>query len=105
MPVWVWAVTVPCVGSVGALSCSAWRVSYASRWSMHGQPVLACLSELGAAGGYTLSGCGFVMQGYRLSKATSVMVTVGRVQSGSGEFKANVLGLSIAYQFTGFVSK
>ena len=66
---------------------------------------------LGAAGGGGLAvGGGFVMQGnasvgYRLSKATSVMATVGRVQSGSGEFKANVLGLSMAYQFTGYVSQ
>jgi hypothetical protein len=62
----------------------------------------------GAAGGGGLAvGGGFVVQGngslgYRLSDATSLMATVGRIQSQSGEFKANVLGVSMAYQFTDY---
>lgn len=65
----------------------------------------------GAAGGGGLAvGGGFVVQGngslgYRLSDATSLMATVGRVQSAAGGFKANVVGVSMAYQFTGYTSK
>lgn len=65
----------------------------------------------GAAGGGGLAvGGGFVLQGngsvgYRVSDATSVMATVGRIQSTGGEFKANVVGVSMAYQFTGYRQK
>jgi hypothetical protein len=65
----------------------------------------------GAAGGGGLAvGGGFVLQGngslgYRLSEATAVMTTVGRVQATSGDFKANVVGVSMAYQFTGYKAK
>ena len=65
----------------------------------------------GAAGGGGLAvGGGFVVQGngsvgYRLSNAASLMATVGRMQSASGGFKANVVGVSMAYQFTGYTSK
>lgn len=65
----------------------------------------------GAAGGGGLAvGGGFVMQGngsvgYRLSDATSVMLTLGRIQSSGGDFKANVVGVSVAYQFTGYRDK
>lgn len=65
----------------------------------------------GAAGGGGLAvGGGFVLQGngslgYRVSDTTSVMATVGRIQSTGGEFKANVVGISMAYQFTGYRQK
>jgi len=65
----------------------------------------------GAAGGGGLAvGGGFVLQGngsvgYRVSDAASVMATVGRIQSTGGEFKANVVGVSMAYQFTGYRQK
>lgn len=66
---------------------------------------------VGAAGGGGLAvGGGLVLQGngsvaYRLSDATSVMFNVGRIQSTGGEFKANVVGFSMAYQFTGYRDK
>ena len=65
----------------------------------------------GAAGGGGLAvGGGFVLQGngslgYRLSDATSLLATLGRVQATSGDFKANVVGVSMAYQFTGYTAK
>jgi hypothetical protein len=33
------------------------------------------------------------------------MATVGRVQATTGDFKANVIGFSMAYQFTGYTAK
>ena len=75
------------------------------RWFAEGEALL------GAAGGGGLAvGGGLVGQlngsiGYRLSKQLSVQATAGRVQAVRGDFKANVAGLSLAYQFNGFVQK
>jgi hypothetical protein len=74
-------------------------------WSVEAE-VLA-----GAAGGGGLAvGSGLVMQGngslrYRLSDTTSLMATAGRIQSINGDFKANMVGLSVAYQFTGYTKR
>jgi hypothetical protein len=62
----------------------------------------------GAAGGGGLAvGGGLVGQvnaslGYRLNKSLSLMATAGRIQATRGELNANVLGVSLGYQFTGF---
>jgi hypothetical protein len=66
---------------------------------------------VGAAGGGGLAmGSGLVGQanaglGYRLTKSLSVMSTAGYMASKSGSFKAKVLGVSLAYQFTGFAQR
>ena len=66
---------------------------------------------VGAAGGGGLAvGGGLVGQanaglGYRLTKSLSVMGTAGYMAAKGGEFKAKVLGVSLAYQFTGFAQK
>lgn len=66
---------------------------------------------VGAAGGGGLTvGNGLVSQvnagvGYRLSKSLSLMSTAGYMAAVHGDFKAKVLGLSLAYQFTGFAEK
>lgn len=66
---------------------------------------------LGAAGGGGLAvGGGLVGQvnasiGFRLSRQLSVLATAGRIQAARGDFKANVAGLSLAYEFNGFVHK
>ena len=66
---------------------------------------------LGAAGGGGLAvGSGLVSQanaglGYRLSNSLSVMGTAGYMAAMGGDFKAKVVGLSLAYQFTGFAQK
>jgi hypothetical protein len=63
---------------------------------------------VGAAGGGGLAvGGGLVAQGnasvgYQLNKSLSVMGTIGRIQAARGDFKANVMGLSLGYQFTMF---
>jgi len=66
---------------------------------------------VGAAGGGGLVvGTGLVSQvnagvGYRLSDSLSLMGTVGYMTAYDGDFKAKVLGLTMAYQFTGFTAK
>ena len=88
-------------GLVGA--GAQWPVS--ERWFVEGEALV------GAAGGGGLAvGGGLVGQvnagvGYRLSKSLSVMATAGRINALRGDFKANVAGLALAYQFTGFAQK
>jgi len=66
---------------------------------------------VGAAGGGGLAvGNGLVSQvnagvGYRLSESLSLMGSVGYMAAVRGDFRAKVLGLSLAYQFTGFAEK
>jgi hypothetical protein len=43
--------------------------------------------------------------GYRLTDALSLMGTAGYMAAIGGDFKAKVVGLSLAYQFTGFAEK
>jgi hypothetical protein len=63
---------------------------------------------VGAAGGGGLAvGGGLVTQGtaslgYQINKTFAVMGTVGRIQATRGDFKANVAGLALGYQFTMF---
>jgi hypothetical protein len=60
---------------------------------------------VGAAGGGGIAvGNGSVAQinagiGYRFTKSLSLMVTGGRMQAFTGDFKANVVGLSLGYRF------
>ena len=60
---------------------------------------------VGAAGGGSLSvGNGSVWQvnagvGYRINKSLSLMITGGRMQAPTGDFKANVVGVSLGYRF------
>lgn len=80
-----------------------WPVS--GRWFVEGEALL------GAAGGGGLAvGGGLVGQlnanlGYRLSPALSLLATAGHIRAAGGDFRANVTGLSLAYQFTGFAQK
>lgn len=66
---------------------------------------------VGAAGGGGLAvGNGLVSQvnagvGYRLSKSLALMGTAGYMAAMNGDFRSKVLGLSLAYQFTGFAEK
>jgi hypothetical protein len=62
---------------------------------------------VGAAGGGGLAtGSGLVVQtnasaGYRLSPSLSVLLSAGRMAAPNGAFKAKVVGLGLAWQFTG----
>ena len=74
-------------------------------WFIEGE----CLIGAAGGGGLAISG-GLVAQanvsaGYQLSKGLSLMATAGRIEAVSGDFKANVAGLSLAYQFTGFTGQ
>ena len=66
---------------------------------------------VGAAGGGGLAvGTGLVSQvntgiGYRLSNALSLIGSVGYMTAFDGDFKAKVVGLTMAYQFTGFTAR
>lgn len=88
-------------GQIGA--GAQWPLS--ERWFVEGEALV------GAAGGGGLAvGGGLVVQGnasvgYRLSKSLSILATAGRVDAIRGDFKANVAGISMAYQFTGFTQK
>ncbi|MDH5206227.1 MAG: hypothetical protein OEY75_06335 [Hylemonella sp.] len=76
----------------------------ASRWFVEGEALL------GAAGGGGLAtGSGLVLQsqaslGYRLSPSLSLLASRGRVRAVSGEFEADVVGVSLAYRFGAWVS-
>ncbi|WP_296486965.1 hypothetical protein [Rhodoferax sp.] len=75
------------------------------RWFAEGEALV------GAAGGGGLAaGGGLVGQvngsiGYRWTKQVSVLATAGRIQALRGDLQANVAGLSVAYQFNGFIQK
>ena len=73
------------------------------RWFVEAEALLGAAGGGGLAVGGGLVGQGNVALGYRLSKTMSVLATLGRIQSSGGDFKANVAGVSLAYQFTGFI--
>jgi hypothetical protein len=81
------------------------RQSLGGAWFAEGEALL------GAAGGGGLSvGGGVVGQanvslGYQISPALSVLATAGHLVAPRGDLRAHVLGLSLAYQFTGFASR
>lgn len=74
------------------------------RWFAEAEALLGAAGGGGLAVGGGLLGQANVALGYKLSKSMSVMGTLGRIQSFGGDFKANVAGLSLAYQFTGFTA-
>lgn len=81
------------------------QVPIMTNWFVEGEGLV------GAAGGGGLAvGNGLVSQvnagiGYRLTDALSLMGTAGYMAAIGGDFKAKVVGLSLAYQFTGFAEK
>jgi hypothetical protein len=89
------------VGEVGL--GGVWNVT--PNWFIEGEALF------GAAGGGGIAvGSGFVVQGnvsvgYRLNKDISIIATAGRIEAPQGDFKANVGGVSLAYQFSTFTSK
>ncbi|NOS97691.1 MAG: hypothetical protein HOP25_04385, partial [Methylotenera sp.] len=80
-----------------------WAIT--DNWFVEGEALL------GAAGGGGLRvGGGLVAQGnasigYQITDALSILATAGRMEALKGDFKANVAGISLAYQFTGFAAK
>jgi hypothetical protein len=81
------------------------QVPFSANWFVEGEGLV------GAAGGGGLAvGNGLVSQvnagvGYRLSESLSLIGTAGYMAALRGDFRAKVVGLSLAYQFTGFAEK
>ncbi|MGZ8983672.1 MAG: hypothetical protein ACXW11_06935 [Methylotenera sp.] len=88
-------------GQVGA--GTQWPVS--ERWFVEGEALLGAAGGGGLAVGGGLVGQVNASVGYHLSNALSVMATAGRIDALRGDFKANVAGVSLAYQFTGFTAR
>ena len=79
------------------------RLNLSESWFLEAEALI------GAAGGGSLNvGSGLVAQynvglGYQLTPALSVMLTGGQIAAPNGDFRANVIGASLGYRFTGFV--
>ncbi len=87
------------------------QVGLGTQWDLTQHWFIEGEALIGAAGGGGLAvGGGLVAQanaslGYRLSNALSIIATAGHIEAPRGDFKANVAGVSLAYQFTGFTAK
>ncbi|NOT64926.1 MAG: hypothetical protein HOP06_02610 [Methylotenera sp.] len=87
------------------------EVGLGTKWAITDNWFVESEALLGAAGGGGLRvGGGLVAQGnasigYQITDSLSILATAGRMQAIKGDFKANVAGVSLAYQFTGFAAK
>ncbi len=85
-------------GLVGA----GYRQPIAGPWFVEAEGLVGAAGGGGLAVGGGLVAQGNASLGYQINKSLSVMGTVGRIQAARGDFKANVIGLSLGYQFTLF---
>lgn len=96
-------------GNAGAYMTG--QLGIGSHWPLLRDWFIDAEALLGAAGGGGLAvGSGLVSQingavGYRISRDLSLLAGFGRIHSFNGPMKAQVLGLSLAYQFTGLTGK
>ncbi len=86
------------------------QVGVGRQWSLSSNCFVEVEGLLGAAGGggVAING-GLVGQvngsvAYRLNNWLSLMAHIGQIKALPGQFKANVVGVSLAYQFSGFTS-
>jgi hypothetical protein len=89
------------VGEVGL--GAVWNVT--PNWFIEGEALFGAAGGGGLAVGSGLVAQGNASVGYRLNKALSIIATAGRIEALQGDFKANVAGASLAYQFSAFTSK
>ena len=89
------------VGEVGL--GAVWNVT--PNWFIEGESLFGAAGGGGIAVGSGLVAQGNASVGYRLNKALSIIATAGRIEALQGDFKANVAGASLAYQFSAFTSK
>jgi hypothetical protein len=75
------------------------------RWFVEGEALLGAAGGGGLAVGGGLVGQGNAAIGYRLSNALSLLASAGRVAALKGDFRANVAGLALVYQFAGFTHR
>ena len=80
-----------------------WPIS--KRWFVEGEALIGAAGGGGLAVGGGLIGQANAALGFHLNDELSVMATAGRVAAMRGDFKADVVGVSLAYQFTGFTQK
>ncbi len=87
------------------------EVGLGTHWDLSKSWFIEGEGLVGAAGGGGLAvGGGLVAQanaslGYRLSDDLAIMASIGRISALKGDFQANVAGISLAYQLTGFTAK
>ena len=87
------------------------QVGAGRQWPLSADWSVEAEALLGAAGGGGLAvGGGLIGQAngnivYRMTNALSLLGTVGRVESLRGNFKANVVGISLGYKFSGYTQK
>lgn len=89
------------VGEVGI--GTKWPVS--ENWFIEGEALIGAAGGGGLAVGGGLVAQGNASLGYKLTDSLSIMASAGRMEALKGDFKANVLGISLGYQFTGFTAK
>lgn len=89
------------VGEVGL--GSVWNVT--PNWFIEGEALFGAAGGGGLAVGSGLVAQGNASVGYRLNNALSIIATAGRIEALQGDFKANLVGVSLAYQFSTFTSK
>ena len=89
------------VGEVGL--GSVWNVT--PNWFIEGEALFGAAGGGGLAVGSGLVAQGNASVGYRLNNALSIIATAGRIEALQGDFKANLVGVSFAYQFSTFTSK
>ena len=89
------------VGEVGL--GAVWNIT--PNWFIEGEALFGAAGGGGLAVGSGLVAQGNASVGYRLNKALSIIATAGRIEALQGDFKANVAGASLAYQFSAFTSK
>ena len=89
------------VGEVGL--GSVWNVT--PNWFIEGEALFGAAGGGGLAVGSGLVAQGNASVGYRINKALSIIATAGRIEALQGDFKANLVGVSFAYQFSTFTSK
>ena len=75
------------------------------RWFVEAEALLGAAGGGGLAVGGGLVGQGNASIGFRFSNTLSLLVSAGRVAAPKGDFRANVAGLALVYQFTGFTHK
>ena len=89
------------VGEVGL--GSVWNIT--PNWFIEGEALFGAAGGGGLAVGSGLVAQGNASVGYRLNKALSIIATAGRIEAMQGDFRANVAGASLAYQFSAFTSR
>lgn len=89
------------VGEVGI--GTKWPVS--ENWFLEGEALIGAAGGGGLAVGGGLVAQGNASIGYQFTDSLSILATAGRMEALKGDFKANVAGISLAYEFTGFTAK